>query len=340
MIFLARCLAAAFALAVLFAAPSRAAMTVCNRTSYVLYTATGTATDSAIAAQGWSRVVPGGCKAVLPNDLTAPAYYLYARSSQAHAGPARAWGGNVSICAKDTNFTSRDPVTSNRCQSDDFFTLPFATVDTHHLRTWTATFSESRDLATLPQAQYAGLKRLLRDVGYKLATIDAKPDKAADGALADFRKRLRLLPTASAGDLFDALETEALKTTTPAGFAICNDTAKAVAAATGQKLRNDWISHGWWKIAAGSCARVIDDLKGLDSVFLYVQKINGPALVGGGNKFCVADIEFDIQGRARCAQRGLTEAGFAETKVKGLTGFAAHVGDNGLIKTGHTPTSK
>ncbi len=244
MIFLARALAAGMLLLGLFAAPSEAAMTVCNRTSYVLYAATGVGADAAVTAQGWSRVAPGGCRIVLPNDLTAPAYYLYARSSQAHSGAARAWGGTVPICVKDTNFTSRGPLTANRCESDDFFDLPFAAVDTHHLRSWTATFSESRELATLPQAQAAGLKRLLRDVGYKLGAVDAKPDKAADAALADFRKRLRLTPTATASDLFDALETEALKTATPAGFAICNDTAKAVAAATGQRLRNDWVSHG------------------------------------------------------------------------------------------------
>lgn len=329
---LLRCLGAGLLLLGFCAVPSQAAMTVCNRTSYVLYTAAGTSIGADIGAQGWTRVVPGGCKIVLTGDLTAPAYYLYARSSQAHAGPARAWGGGTQVCVKDTNFTSRAAQNAVDCPSDDFFQLPFAAVDTHHLRSWTATFSESPGLATLPQAQTAGLKRLLHDTGYKLAAIDGKPDKAADAALADFRKRQKMTATANIGDVFDALETEALKTATPAGYAICNDTAKSVAAALAQKMRNDWISHGWWKIAAGSCARVVDDLQGLDSVFIYVQKVNGPALVSGANKFCVADIEFDIQGRGRCAQRGLTETGFAETKVKGLTGFAAHVGDNGLIK--------
>ncbi|HXC54309.1 MAG TPA: DUF1036 domain-containing protein [Rhizomicrobium sp.] len=342
MTFLARCLTAvtlAFGFAVL-ASPSQAAMTVCNRTSYVLYTATGAAADKTIAAQGWVRVTPGTCHVALPGDLTAAAYYLYARSSQAHAGPARAWGGNVPVCVKDTNFSTRDAANAVRCQSDDFFQLPFAAVDTHHLKSWTATFSESPALATLLQAQLAGLKRLLRDAGYTIGPIDAQPDMAADKALADFRKRTRLAATASGGDLFDALETQALKTATPAGYAICNDTAKSVAAALGQKARNDWISHGWWKIAAGSCAKVVDNLAGLDSIYVFVQKIGGPPLVSGPNKFCVADIEFDIQGRTRCAARGLNEAGFAETRVKGVAGFAAHVGENGLVKPGHTTTSK
>jgi uncharacterized membrane protein len=307
-------------------------MTVCNRTSYVLYTATAAAVNGDALSQGWTRVVPGGCRAVLPEDLTASTYYLYARSSQAHAGPARAWGGGVKICVKDTNFSTRNPLSAVFCSTDDFFQLPFAVVDTHHLKSWTATFSESPALASLLQAQLAGLKRLLRDAGYPLGAVDGRPDPATDRAMADFRKRQHLAATASSSDLFDALETEAMKTVTPAGYSVCNDTAKAVAAALGQKLRNDWISHGWWKIAAGSCAKLADDLAGIDSMFIFVQKIGGPPLVGGPNKFCVADIEFDIQGRGRCPSRGLTELGFAETKVKGLSGFAVHVGDTGMIK--------
>jgi uncharacterized membrane protein len=329
-----RCLAVVTAVlgVVWFAAPAEAAMTVCNRTSYVIYAATAAAVKGEALSQGWSRVVPGACKTVLPGDLTASTYYLYARSSQAHSGAARAWGGAVDICVKDTNFTARNPLSTSNCQTDDFFQVPFAVVDTHHLKSWTATFSESAALATLPQAQLAGLKRLLHDAGYKLGAIDGKPDKAADKALADFRKKLRLAPTASISDVFDALETETLKTATPAGFAVCNDTPKAVAAALGQKVRNDWVSHGWWKIAAGSCAKLADDLAGLESVFVFVQKIGGAPLVAGPNKFCVADIEFDIQGRGRCAQRGLTETGFAEARVKGLAGYAMHVGENGVVR--------
>ncbi|MBV9043549.1 MAG: DUF1036 domain-containing protein [Alphaproteobacteria bacterium] len=314
------------------ASPASASMTVCNRTSYVLYTALGAASKSDIAAQGWSRVAPGGCAVVLNKDLTAAAYYLYARSSQAHSGTPRAWGGGMNLCVKDTNFASRDALTARDCQSDDFFQLPFAQVDTHHLKSWTTTLSESPTLSSLPQAQLAGLKRLLRDVGYKIAAIDGKPDPATDKAIADFRKKLRLAPTASIGDLFDALETEAMKTASPQGYSVCNDTAKAVAAALGQKQRNDWVSHGWWKIGAGSCARLAGDLTGFDSLYLFVQKINGPPLVTGPNKLCVADIQFDIQGRGRCAARGLTEVGFAESKVKGLNGYSVHIGENGIVK--------
>src|SRR6201999_4161938 len=90
-------------LAAAFATPATASMTACNRTSYVLYTATASDAHTGINSQGWSRVAPGACRAVLPGDLGAPAYYVYARTSQAHSGPARAWGGQKQVCVKDTN---------------------------------------------------------------------------------------------------------------------------------------------------------------------------------------------------------------------------------------------
>ncbi|MBS0470352.1 MAG: DUF1036 domain-containing protein [Proteobacteria bacterium] len=312
---------------------AQAAMTVCNRTSYVLYTAVGAGQKDGVQVQGWQRVIPGACRILLPGDLTASSYYLYARSSQAYSGTPRAWGGDAALCVKSVNFSAKSSAPDHNCPSDDFYPISFAAIDTHRLKSWTATLSEMPSIRTLPQAGIAGLKRLLRDIGYAVAGGgDGTPDKTLDKALADFRKRMKLAPSASNSDLFDALETEALKSATPAGFSICNDTAKSVAAAIGQKLRGDWISHGWWKIAAGSCATVVDNLSGLDSLFVFVQKINGPPLVGGNAKFCVADIEFDIQGRGKCSARGLAEAGFAEIRVKGLSGYALHVGENGIVK--------
>ena len=328
------------ALLCLESTPAAADLKVCNRTSYVLYSATAVAAAGEIASQGWTRIAPGDCQTVLRGDLTAPSYYLYARTSQAHDGPARAWGGAQSVCVKDVSFATHHPVSEHDCESDNFFALPFAAIDTHHLKSWTTTLSETPAIATLTDARTAGLKRLLRDLAYRIATIDSHPDKAAESALYDFRKRQHLTATASASDLFDALETNALKVATPAGYSICNDTAKPLAAAIGQREADNWTSRGWWKIAAGSCAKTITTPLATESVYLFVQKVAGPALVSGGEKFCVADIEFDIQGRSRCKDRGLGEAGFAQTRVKGLTGFAAHIGETGLVAPRYPATSK
>jgi uncharacterized membrane protein len=320
--------------------PAAAALKICNRTSYVLYSATGVASPTSIATQGWTRVAPGDCQTIIQGDLSASAYYVYARSSLAYSGPSRAWGGDKPICVKDSNFSSHDPIPARECSSDSFFTLPFAAVDTHHMKSWTMTLSEAPFIGTLEQARAAGLKRLLRDIGYRIASLENGSDNQADRALEVFHKRMNLSPKATDADVFDALETEALKVTAPAGYSICNDTAKPVAAAIGEKTASSWISHGWWKIDAGSCAKAITAPLSAASIYLFVQKIGGAVLVSGDAKFCVADIEFDIEGRSRCKDRGLTEAGFAETRVQGVAGFAAHIGEAGLVLAHHIVTSK
>jgi uncharacterized membrane protein len=328
-----RTLALVVVMLFLFTVPASAALTLCNRTSYILYVATATETASEVASHGWTRVVPSACQNVLANDLSGVALDVYARTSQAHSGPARAWGGDRQVCVQDINFTTHVPSGSHDCPSDNSYLLPFARIDTRRMASWTSTLSESPSLAGLTDARIAGLKRLLHDLGYPIAAVDGHPDKVAETALSDFRKRQHLKPEASAADLFDALETSALKVATPAGYSICNDTAKPIAAALGETTAGNWISHGWWKIVPGSCARAITAALATDTLYLYVQKVGGPALVSGKDKFCVADIEFDIQGRAHCKERGLGELGFAATPVKGLSGFAAHVGEAGLVRS-------
>lgn len=313
------------------ASAASAALKLCNRTSYVLYAATAVAAGTDVVTQGWTRIVPGTCQIALREPLRASAYYVYARTSLAHSGASRAWNGPQPFCVKDAGFALRAPLAASRCPADDTFDLPFAAVNTHRKPSWTMTFDETPAFASMSDAAAAGLKRLLRDQGARIGALNAKPDKASDIALIAFRKRLRMSATASDADLFDALETEALKTTAPAGYSVCNDTANPIWIAMGQKSANKWVSRGWWKIAAGGCARAIAEALSADKIYLLAQKPGGAPIVSGPAKFCVTGIEFEIEGRGNCAGRGLTEAGFAETSTKGLAGFAAHVGERGLV---------
>ena len=319
------------ALACAYASSASAALKLCNRTSYVLYAAVGYTQGAQAVTQGWARIVPGICQTAVDEPLTAKSYFVYARTSLAHSGTSRAWGGNRTLCVKDATFALRVPLTSSRCPADDTFELPFAGVDTHREKSWAMTFDESPAFKTLKDAESAGLKRLLRDQGAKIGAIDAKPNKAAGAAMAGFRKRLNMNAKASTSDLFDALETEALKTTAPSGYAVCNDTAKAIWVALGEKNKDKWFSRGWWKIAAGGCAKAITEALSTDKIFLLAQTPGGIPIVYGPEKFCTTGVEFDIQGRQNCKPRGLVEAGFAETRVKGLQGFTAHVSENGLV---------
>jgi uncharacterized membrane protein len=322
-------LAALLIAALVTCAPAHASLNLCNRTSYVLYAATAAQTGASVAVKGWTRLAPGECRNAIAGDLVASAYYIHARTSLAHAGAPRAWGGNSSFCAREGDFALTTTPTAN-CD-DDSFPLAFAAIDTHHMRSWTMTLTESPALRTLNDAQLAGLKRLLQDNHMKVGAIDAKPDKDAAASLATFRTQMRMPPNVNIPGLFDALETDAMKMTAPAGYTICNDSKAPLVAAIAQKAGADFISHGWWKIAGGACAKAITTPLATDKVWLFAQAANGKPVVGGNAPFCVANIAFDIQGRTRCKERGLQQAGFAETATKGQSGHAAHIDDDGLL---------
>ncbi len=308
--------------------PAQAGLTLCNRTSYILYVATAAVQGSRIQTEGWTRVVPGECQIARKEPLTAEHYLVHARSSLAHSGPARAWGGNQPVCVKDGNFTVKQPATKAIC-TDDSFALPFAALDTHGKRAWTMNFDEQPAL-TMTEAQLAGVKRLLKDNGYPIARIDGKPDKATGLALNDFRKRMHFAPTAGNTELFQALESEARKKIAPAGYTVCNDSPGTVMVALGQTDGGKTVSRGWWTVMPGACARAMTMPLASDAIYLLAQRKTGGALVGGSQRFCIAATAFEIEGNQNCAGRGFAEAGFAATPTKGLSGYIAHIGPGGL----------
>ena len=157
--------------------------------------------------------------------------------------------------------------------------------------------------------------------------------------LAAFEGRMRLAKASGDAGLFDALETAALKTAVPEGYSVCNDTAKPVIAALGHREKTVWQSHGWWQITPGTCARLVTTRLATDAYYLYVQRVGGAPVVKANEVFCTTGIQFDIQDRRNCVSRGLNATGFLKTPVAGVTGYVAHVAENGLVPR-QTPTSK
>ncbi len=102
--------------------------------------------------RGWTRLAPGDCRTAPEGRLDQPSYFLYARNSRAHIGPARAWGGRIRLCAKETNFAIDVPVGTAHCGSDDAFLLPFASLATGHKASWTATLTEARRFSNMARA--------------------------------------------------------------------------------------------------------------------------------------------------------------------------------------------
>jgi uncharacterized membrane protein len=194
------------------------------------------------------------------------------------------------------------------------------------MQSWTATLTESKAIGTDDAARAAGLDRLLHDLGYKIANA-----KQRNEALARFWSRLRISAKASIADLFDALETEALKASSPAGYSICNDTAGEIWTALAFRDGKQSLSAGWWKVPAGACAHALTQPLTLDKVYVHAESHGRPNLVGGADKFCITDITFQVTDTGDCKKRGLAEAGFATTNTKGRSGYTAHIGSNGLL---------
>ncbi len=312
--------------------PAHAALTLCNRTSYVLYAATSAVQSPGSDTRGWTRIAPGECEIARKEPLTAESYLVHARTSLSHSGPARSWGGAYPVCVKDANFAIRQTVTQPYCSAEDTFALPFASLNNRGKSVWTMNFDE-QPLMSLSEAQLAGVKRLLADNGYKIARIDGKPDKATGAALMDFRKRMRFDALAGNGVLFRILESQARVKVAPAGYTVCNESGESLLVALGEKdhgAKSVSVSRGWWTVEPASCAKAVTTPLKADSVYLLAQRKNGSTLVGGAEKFCVTSVAFEIRGSQDCAGRALTETGFAATPTKGLSGYIARIGPAGL----------
>ena len=316
----------------LLSLPAQAALTLCNRTSYILNAATSAIRSPRSETEGWTRIAPGECQVARKEALTAETYLIHARTSLAHSGPPRAWGGAYPVCVKDAGFTIKQAVTEPYCTAEDTFALPFAALDNRGKTNWTMNFDEQPAMS-LSEAQLAGVKRLLKDNGYAIARIDGKPDKATGSALADFRKRMHFAPDAGNAELFDALEREARKHIAPAGYTVCNDAREPLLVALGQIDKGNAVSQGWWTLPAGACAKAITTPLASEAVYLLAQRKSGGTLVGGPQRFCTTTAAFEIHGNANCAQRGFVDSGFAATRTKGLAGYVAHIGPAGLNRS-------
>ena len=316
-------------LLMILAAPAKADLRVCNRTSYILQAATSTIKNTDSLTQGWTRIIPGDCATVIKGPLANASYLVYARSALVHAGPPRAWGGAFPVCVKDADFVLHQAVTQPYCTAPDTFALPFAPVNLKGAD-WRMDFDESPALATLTAAQLAGVKRLLSDNGYQVGAINGATSKPTGVALAYFRKKAGLKPVDGNSQLFAALEKQAGAKSAPQGYAICNDSAEPLLAAIALGGTRP-SSRGWWRIAPKACARALADPLGGNPVYLLAQKMSGAVLVGGAEKFCTAAAAFAVEGR-NCTARGMSEAGFAVTAGRGLAGYIAHIGAAGLAR--------
>lgn len=311
---------------------------VCNETSYVLEAATGRPDGRAIVVQGWTRLRPGECRIAVNAPLARGTHYLYARTSPAHRGGRRQWGGDARLCIDPSgSFTIENPP---NCATMSLEERRFRRVQINKRDTWRTSFSEAQPY-TISRARQAGLQRLLTDAGFELreGRRGADPRRIAQ-AIAQFRSQARLAPNATENQLMDALEQAARRRSQQVGLTLCNRTGGRLWTAIARRRGEGWESRGWWALNPGGCVRTIDEVLIQEVYYVHaaLETNEGPRmLAAGGEAFCTSGSRFAVLGRENCEARYYDEQLFTPVGARGRTGLVVDFEERDFLPPGETP---
>jgi uncharacterized membrane protein len=290
----------------------------CNRTSYEIQVALGMRLPSGNwATKGWWPIPSGECKAVIKGKLTQTSFYTFAKSSFAHAGPIRMWGGTQTLCTGKTQFEAQSDG-SSQC-GPGLEAQGFAKVETGGKSSWITFLTETPGYKTNEQARIAGLQRLLTDLGRYAGAIDGAVNPKFSEALAQTRTELNIPLTDDIGKLYAKLHSEAMKTSATLGLTFCNRTQDVVWAALARETQGKKVSQGWWKLQAGQCEKVIRD-RLTDRFFYAFAEHAGESPQQpwhGESYFCTRKHVFEIEGAEDCQGRGFDKTGFLQIDTGG-----------------------
>jgi uncharacterized membrane protein len=315
-----------------------AGWSVCNETSYVLEAASGRPDGRAILVQGWVRLRPGECRLAVGAPLARGTHYLYARTSTAHRGGRRQWGGDATLCVDPgSSFAIENPP---QCTTMGLEERRFRRVQINKRDTWRTSFAEAQPY-TLPRARAAGIQRLLVDAGYEIreGRGGADPRRIAQ-AIAQFRAAARLQPNATEDQLIDALETAARRRSDQVGLTLCNRTHGRVWTAIARRRGEGWESRGWWQLNPGGCVRTLDEslLQDVYYVHAALETDQGTRLLAaGGEPFCTSPARFAILGREACEDRYYDTALFSGINAHDRDGLVVEFEERDFLEAGERP---
>ncbi len=311
---------------------------LCNQTSYILEAATGRPDGRAVVVQGWIRLRPGQCAVAAPAPLARGVHYVYARTSPAHRGGRRQWGGDAKLCIDPTaSFAVENPPS---CEQMGLEERQFRRVQINKKDGWKTSFAEAAPY-TLYGARSQGLQRLLSDAGYDAQTASGSADaRRAASAIQRFRAEANVAPTANEDQLIDALESFARRRAAAIGLTLCNRTAGKIWTAVARRRGEGWESRGWWPLGPGGCARAIDDPL-LQTVYFVHAMLESPQgeryLAAAGETFCSSPTKFAILGRERCGARYYDETLFTAISSDGREGLVVEFADADFLPAGARP---
>ncbi len=310
----------------------RTGWSVCNETRFVLEAVTARPDGRAVLVQGWTRLRPGECRLVVNAPLARGTHYLYARTSDAHRGGRRQWGGGATLCVDPSgNFSIENPP---QCAAMGLEERRFRRVQINKRDSFRTSFAEAEPY-TLARARAAGIQRLLSDAGYDLPARGGVVDlRRVAAAIAQFRSAAHLAANASEDQLIDALETAARRRSDQIGLTLCNRTRARMWTAIARRGAESWESRGWWGLAPGGCARTIDETLTQQVYYVYaaIETAGGDQeLAAAGEAFCTSPSRFAIYGRGNCEARYYDEALFSPISSRGRAGMVIEFSERDFI---------
>jgi len=287
---------------------------VCNETSFIIEAATAHYDGQGVVVDGWTRLRPGACDVVQQGPLNPGIHYLFGRSSTAHRGGRRIWGGDFPLCIDTTGSFSVESLPD--CSIMGLEARDFRPVLIENRTRWRTSFTETNK-RTLEQASAAGVQRLLDNAGVYSGRIDGHLGRKTRAAIGDFLASKGLKASTSDADLMDILEQSAVERARNVGLTFCNRTDKRIWSAMARRRGEGWESRGWWLLEAGGCARVIDEPLLQAEHFAYAEMEVGGGevrtLKRGSDPFCVSRSKFAITGREACEVAAFRTGQFVST---------------------------
>ena len=308
---------------------------LCNHTSYVVEAATARPNGRSVIVRGWDRLRPGECAVVAPAPLARGVHYVFARTSTAHRGGRRQWGGAAPLCV---NWQTAFQVESQpKCQSIGLESRNFREVRINKRDGWRTILSEAEPYS-LDRARMAGFTRLLADAGYDSGG-GGDPRRIA-ASIGRFRAEARLPTNATQAQLIDALEALARRRAGDMGLTLCNRTDGRLWTAIARRRGEGWESRGWWLLAPAACAKTIDDplVQGMYFVHAVMESKEGERhLTAPGEVFCTARTRFAVIGREDCEKRYYDVSLFTPISPQGREGMVVDFNDRDFLAPGLKP---
>lgn len=291
---------------------------LCNRTSYIINAAIGRPVGQSTVVEGWTKLRPGACEIALEGPLDPGIHFLYGKSSEAHRGGQKNWGGEHRLCIDPTgSFSVENPPS---CADYGLEQRRFRPVRIQKRNGWRTTFTET-DEFSFDKAEAAGVQRLLIDAGVFSGRIDGLLQRRTRAAISDFLAEHDLPASTRDADLIDLLEQAAIERSLEIGLTLCNRTDHRIWSAIARRRGDTWESRGWWLLEAGGCARAIDEALTQTDYFVLgeMELENGEqrTLARANEPFCVSRAKFAIAGRQDCEESMYRSANFLRVTVEG-----------------------